>query len=98
MAEVPVRLSAWNRERRMIFVRQHVPARPKATGKQLALFAGFEDHREHRYGAMVTNEDSLSPLEVWRAYRPRAKMWNMPSCDGAKEPGPGITRPVHWDL
>ncbi len=77
IAEAQVRLSTWKRERRMIFVRQHVPTRPKATGKQPALFAELEDYREYRYGAMVTNDEDLSPLEVWRTYRPRAKIENI---------------------
>lgn len=61
----------------MIFVRQHVPTRPNATGKQPALFANLEEHRDYHYGAMVTNDEELSPLEVWRTYRPRAKFENV---------------------
>jgi hypothetical protein len=77
MAEAWVRLITWKRERRMVFVRQHIPTRPRATGKQLVLFADLEQHRDYRYGAMVTNDEDLSPLEVWRAYRPRAKSENI---------------------
>lgn len=77
MAEARVRLSTWKRERRMVFVRQHVPTRPNATGKQPALFSDLEEHRDYRYGAMVTNDADLSPLEVWRTYRPRAKIENV---------------------
>lgn len=49
MAEARVRLSTWKRERRMVFVRQHVPARPNATGKQPVLFSDLEEHRDYRY-------------------------------------------------
>lgn len=77
MAEAQVRLSTWKRHRRMIFVRQHVPTRPKATGKQPTLFADLEEHRDYRYGAMVTNDENLSALETWRTYRPRAKIENI---------------------
>lgn len=77
MAEARVRLSTWTQARRMVFVRQHVPTRPKATGKQPTLFADLEEHRDYRYGAMVTNDEDLSPLEVWRTYRPRAKIENV---------------------
>ena len=77
MAGVRVRLSTWKRERRMVFVRQHVPTRPTATGKQPTLFADLEDHRNYRYGAMVTNDNTLSTLDTWRTYRPRAKIENV---------------------
>ena len=77
MAEARVRLSTWQQARRMVFVRQHVPTRPKATGKQPALFADLEEHREYRYGAMVTNDESLTPQDLWRTYRPRAKIENI---------------------
>lgn len=77
MAEARVRLGTWKRERRMAFVRQHVPTRPKDAGKQPALFADLEDHRDYRYGAMVANDEELSPPEVWRTCRPRAKIENL---------------------
>ena len=77
MADVRVRLSTWKEERRMVFVRQHVPTRPSATGKQPTLFADMDDHRDYRYGAMVTNDETLSTLDVWRTYRPRAKIENV---------------------
>ena len=77
MAEARVCLSTWDKARRMVFVRQHVPTLPRATGKQPTLFEDLEDHRDYRYGAMVTNEEDLSMLEVWRTYRPRAKIENV---------------------
>lgn len=77
MAEATVRLSTWKQERRMVFVRQHVPTRPQATGKQPTLFKELEEHQDYRYGAMVTNDEELSPAEVWRTYRPRAKIENI---------------------
>ena len=77
MAEARIRLSTWEQARRMVFVRQHVPSRPRATGKQPTLFEDLEDHREYRYGAMVTNDEELATEEVWRTYRPRAKIENI---------------------
>ena len=77
MAEARVRLSTWGQARRMVFVRQHVPTRPRATGKQPTLFEDLEDHRDYRYGAMATNEEDLSMPDVWRTYRPRAKIENI---------------------
>lgn len=76
VAEAHVRLSTWKKARRMIFIRQHVPRRPQAAGKQPMLFKELEEHQNYRYGALVTNEESLPPEEVWRAYRPRAKEEN----------------------
>lgn len=61
----------------MVFVRQHMPTRPRATGKQPTLFEDLEDHRDYRYGAMATNDEDMSMLEVWRTCRPRAKIENV---------------------
>lgn len=77
MGEAQVRLSTWKRSRRMVFVRQHVPTRPEATGKQPTLFADLPEHKDYRYGAMVTNDETLPPVCVWRAYRPRANIENI---------------------
>ena len=77
MAEARIRLSTWEQARRMVFVRQHVPTRPQATGKQPTLFKDFEEHRDYRYGAIVTNDEELAAEEVWRTYRPRAKIENI---------------------
>jgi hypothetical protein len=77
MAEARVRLSTWGQARRMVFVLQHVPTRLRATGKQPTPFEDLEDHRDYRYGAMVTNEEDLPMLEVWRTCRPRAKIENI---------------------
>ena len=76
VAEVTVALSTWKQARRLIVIRQHVPTRPKASGKQPLLFRELEDHREYRYSVLVTNDTTLSPEEVWRTYRPRANEEN----------------------
>ncbi|MGA9046327.1 transposase [Sulfuricurvum sp.] len=72
VAEVTVALSTWKKARRLIVIRQHVPTRPKASGKQPMLFRELEEHREYRYSVLVTHETTLSPEEIWRTYRPRA--------------------------
>jgi hypothetical protein len=59
----------WDKPRRYILIRQTVSRRPKATGKQLRL---FEEYSGYRYSLMITNDETASPEEVWREYRPRA--------------------------
>jgi hypothetical protein len=76
VAEVTVALSTWKKARRLIVIRQHVPTRPKATGKQPLLFRELEEHREYRYSVLVTNETTSPPEEIWRTYRPRANEEN----------------------
>ena len=76
VAEVTVALSTWKQARRLIVIRQHVPTRPKASGKQPLLFRELEEHREYRYSVLVTNDTTLSAEEVWRTYRPRANEEN----------------------
>ena len=76
VAEVTVALSTWKRARRLVVIRQHVPTRPKASGKQPLLFRELEEHREYRYSVLVTNDTALPPEEIWRTYRPRANEEN----------------------
>ena len=76
VAEVAVALSTWKKARRLIVIRQHVPTRPQASGKQPRLFRELEEHREYRYGVLVTNDTSLPPEQIWGTYRPRANEEN----------------------
>ena len=76
VAEVTVALSTWKKARRLVVIRQHVPTRPKASGKQPMLFRELEELREYRYSVLVTNDTVLAPEELWRTYRPRAKEEN----------------------
>jgi hypothetical protein len=64
----------WDKPRRYIVVRQEISERPKATGKQLRL---FEDHSGYRYSIMITNDETCSPEDIWREYRPRANDENI---------------------
>jgi hypothetical protein len=77
VAEVAVALSTWKKARRLIVVRQHVPTRPKATGKQPLLFRDLPEHREYRYSVLVTSDTNLPPEQIWRIYRPRANEENV---------------------
>lgn len=76
VAEVTLALSTWKKARRLIVIRQHVPTRPKASGKQPMLFRELEEHRDYRYSVLVTNDTTLKPEEIWRTYRPRANEEN----------------------
>ena len=67
--------SAWQKPRRMVIVRQRIKDRPKAPGKQLALFLEEEIYKNYRYSAYVTNLKLASP-EIWRLYRGRANAEN----------------------
>ncbi len=70
----------WTKPRRYAVVRQHIETRPNATGKsgeQMSLFEEYETLGGYRYSVMITNDTALSPVEVWRNYRPRAKDENV---------------------
>jgi hypothetical protein len=76
VAEVTVALSTWKKARRMIVIRQHVPTRPEACGKQPLLFRELEELRDYRYSVLVTHDTDLAPEDIWRTYRPRANEEN----------------------
>jgi len=76
VAEVTLALSTWSQARRLVVIRQHVPTRPQASGKQPLLFHDLEEHRDYRYAVMVTNDTELPPETIWRTYRPRANEEN----------------------
>ena len=66
---------SWEKPRRIVIVRQRIKDRPKATGKQLKLFAEEEIYKNYRYSAYVTTM-KLAPAEVWRLYRGRGDAEN----------------------
>jgi hypothetical protein len=65
------------RERRYIVVRQEIAKRPKAAGKQICLFEDELYGKEYRHTLFVTNNETATPQEVWRFYRPRANDENI---------------------
>jgi hypothetical protein len=73
--EFEYRADDWGASRRMIVVRQKIKTRPKATGKQLSMFADNWEISGYRYSCYVTNL-TLPPAEVWRLYRGRANCEN----------------------
>jgi len=64
----------WNKERRYVVVRQQTSQRPKAIGKQPALFKELDELKAYRFSLYITNEQQtdLSAPDVWREYRHRA--------------------------
>ena len=66
---------SWEKQRRIVIVRQKIKDRPQATGKQLSLFPEEEIYRNYRYSAYVTNM-KLPAAEVWRLYRGRGDAEN----------------------
>lgn len=75
ITETTYQSESWDAPRRLIVVRQHIHKRPKATGKQLKLFAEEGIYQDHRYSCYITNLD-LSPHMVWNMYRGRADCEN----------------------
>lgn len=66
----------WEKERRLIIVRQQIDRRPKAIGRQLRLFGDDEvEYRNYRYSCYITNLD-LPAKMVWDLYRNRADSEN----------------------
>jgi len=39
----------WDKPRRMVMIRQHIPIRPKATGRVLKLFQDEGIYQQYRY-------------------------------------------------
>lgn len=63
------------KERRMVIIRQYIPERPQATGKQLKLFQDSEIYNNYRYHCLITNL-TLPAQQVWNLYRQRADAEN----------------------
>jgi len=75
IAEIKYQSSKWDKERRMIVIRQSVLVRPKAIGKMLNLFGDDEIYKDYRYQCLITNLD-IAPYQVWFLYRQRADSEN----------------------
>lgn len=70
----------WTKPRRYAVVRQHIDTRPNAVGKagrQMSLFEEYGQLDGYRYSVMMTNDEALAPVDVWRNYRPRANDENV---------------------
>lgn len=65
----------WSKPRRMVMVRQHIPTRPKATGRSLKLFQDEGIYKQYRYSCFITNLD-LPCEQIWTLYRQRADAEN----------------------
>jgi Transposase DDE domain. len=52
------------KQRRMIIIRQHIPERPQATGKQLKLFRDSEIYNNYRYHCLNYQFDTTCPTSM----------------------------------
>ena len=75
ITETTYQSDTWEAPRRLVVVRQQIQKRPKATGKQLKLFAEQGIYQNYRYSCYITNVD-LSAQMVWNMYRGRADCEN----------------------
>lgn len=82
IADTTLQSNGWEKERRMIIVRQEIEKRPKACGKQIELVDQtirlFEDeniYKQYRYSCYITNSE-LPAEHVWNLYRHRAEAEN----------------------
>lgn len=65
----------WDKQRRLVIVRQKIANRPNATGRTLSLLPEDEIHRNYRYSAYFTNNE-FAATDVWRMYRQRGDAEN----------------------
>ncbi len=65
----------WDKPRRIVMIRQHIPTRPKATGRVLKLFQDEGIYKQYRYRCFITSL-KLPAEMVWQSYRMRADAEN----------------------
>jgi len=75
ISETTYKAQDWEKERRIVMIRQDVRERPKAVGKQLRLFADEMMYRNYRYSCFITNMD-LPAKTIYDLYRNRAEAEN----------------------
>jgi hypothetical protein len=73
ISEFNYKARSWNKERRILVVKQSIGKRPKALGKNL--FKDLPEYCGYRYQQYATNLD-LPAVEIWRLYRGRADSEN----------------------
>jgi hypothetical protein len=75
IAESVYQSPLWDKSRRIVMVRQYLPARPKATGRVLKLFEEEGIYKHYRYSCFITNLE-LPAEHIWQLYRRRADAEN----------------------
>lgn len=75
IAESTYQSPLWKTPRRIVMLRQHVPTRPKATGRSLKLFQEEGIYKQYRYSCFITSLD-LPAEQIWKIYRQRADAEN----------------------
>lgn len=73
VGEFLYKANSWNKERRIVIVRQSIVKKPKSLGK--TLFKELPEYCNYRYQMYVTNLN-LTAAEIWRLYRQRADSEN----------------------
>lgn len=75
ISEARYQAQSWDRDYRVIFVRQDKEIREQAIGKSLSLFEDDWDFDHYRYSALITNM-KYDAATIWRVYRQRANCEN----------------------
>ena len=75
IADTQYQSPSWKQDRRLVVVRQHIPKRPKSTGRTLKLFEDDVIIKQYRYAAYVSTL-TIAPELVSRTYRDRANAEN----------------------
>jgi len=75
IAEFSYKAIGWQKERRFTVVRKNIELYPKATGKELVLFAEEVNPKAYRYSIVVTNLE-LPAVHIWEMYRKRSDSEN----------------------
>lgn len=75
IAEITYKAAKWEKERRVVVVRQSIQERPKATGKNLKLFNDDMYYQNYRYHSFITSQ-SLPAIQIWEQYKGRGDCEN----------------------
>lgn len=75
VAETSYQSPSWDKQRRLVIVRQLIAERPNATGKSLKLFEEEGIYNNYRYSCFITDL-TLPPWQVWNLYKQRANCEN----------------------
>lgn len=75
ISEFTYQAKGWNKERRVVVIKQSIELRPKASGKKLKLFDDSIYYENHRFHCFFTNQQ-LPAAEIWEQYKRRADAEN----------------------
>jgi len=75
ISEIVYKAVKWEKERRVVVVRQSIAMRPEATGKKLKLFDDDPYYEQYRYHCFYTNQ-TLPAKQIWEQYKGRGDCEN----------------------